>query len=113
MLVVEERVGLRREVRRRDASRASRTTGFACARAAGSDGRPLDQVLIHAERLVELPERLFESAHDRLAFGVVEAGVVHAVEPEHHADRPALVRNVDRSTKPQTARRSLSAPASA
>ena len=53
-------------------------------------GRPLDEVLVDAERLVELSERLFEAVGDRLALGVVEALVVDALQPIDEPERAGL-----------------------
>lgn len=53
-------------------------------------GRALDDVLIHAERLVELSKCLLESMRNGRPFGVVEALEVHAADPVDEADRTRL-----------------------
>jgi hypothetical protein len=64
---------------------------WVCVRRRRHDGRrPLDQVLIDPERLVELPQRLLEAMHDRLALRMVETLEVHALQAVEHADGSGL-----------------------
>src|ERR1035437_5859858 len=53
-------------------------------------GRPLEEVLVDAERLVELPERLLEAMGNHLALRMVEALEVDALPAIDHADGASL-----------------------
>src|SRR4051812_22754289 len=53
-------------------------------------GNLLDHVLIHTERLVELPKRLFEPVHHGATLVMIEALRVDTVDAVREAERPGF-----------------------
>jgi hypothetical protein len=89
LIEFEKRVGLRREIGG-PARQGVVDDGMRVRRRRDRRRRPLKEVLIDAERLVQLPQRLLESVRDGLAFRMVEALDVRTRQVKDETERARL-----------------------